>query len=167
MQSKLWGLVCILPLAVVTHGCGETTSDDVQQSQQEVMLKEGTAQVPLPAITTFRERRLMKMILEDRDNANLITYVYLQSEMTGKLLYLGTAVGYGIPAATQYTNPQKAEYFTTGGMVNLPQADPNGLFSPASAEGTWLMMKDPKSKDVRPVYFEPRIVVSPFQLPTE
>jgi hypothetical protein len=48
----------------------------------------------------------------------------------------------------------------------LPQADPNGLFSPASAEGTWILMKDPNGKEVKPVYIEPRIIVSPFKLKT-
>lgn len=46
----------------------------------------------------------------------------------------------------------------------LPQADPNGLFSPASAEGTWILLKDPHGSDVKPVYVEPRVIVSPFKL---
>jgi hypothetical protein len=49
----------------------------------------------------------------------------------------------------------------------LPQADPNGLFSPASAEGTWVLLKDPNGKETRPVYIEPRIIVSPFKLNTD
>jgi hypothetical protein len=49
-------------------------------------------------------------------------------------------------------------------VVALPQADPNGLFSPTSAEGTWVMCKDPKGGEVKPVYIEPRIVVSPFKM---
>ena len=49
----------------------------------------------------------------------------------------------------------------------LAQADPNGLFSPGSAEGTWIMCKDPKGPDVRPVYVEPRVIVSPFPLPAD
>lgn len=35
---------------------------------------------------------------------------------------------------------------------------------PDSAEGTWLLMVDPRSEKARPVYFEPRVVVSPFPL---
>jgi len=98
-----------------------------------------------------------------------VTYTYLYAEQTGKLTYLGETIGYGIPYATQFTNPQKTVY--TGGAggayATLPQADPNGLFSPASAEGTWILMKDPDGPDVRPVYVEPRIVVSPFKLKIE
>ena len=104
------------------------------------------------------------MILELRDQENLLCYCYLQSEMTGKLHFVGKCVGYGIPYATEYTNPMKA--FTMAGptAVTTPQADPNGLFMPSSAEGTWVMLLDPEGKP-HPVYFEPKVVVSPFPLP--
>ena len=46
----------------------------------------------------------------------------------------------------------------------MPQADPNGLFSPESAEGTWVLCSDPSGNgETRPVYVEPRIIVSPFK----
>ncbi len=35
---------------------------------------------------------------------------------------------------------------------------------PSSAEGTWVSLKDPNSDDVKVVYIEPRVVVSPFKL---
>ena len=46
----------------------------------------------------------------------------------------------------------------------MPQADPNGLFMPNSADGTWLMMINPKTGDVHPTYCEPRVLVSAFPL---
>lgn len=46
----------------------------------------------------------------------------------------------------------------------MAQADPNGLFMPDAAEGTWILLKDPNGTEVKPVYVEPRIVVSPFKL---
>ena len=49
----------------------------------------------------------------------------------------------------------------------LPQADPNGLFSPASADGTWVLCADPKGGKARPVLVEPRAVFSPFRLEEE
>jgi hypothetical protein len=63
----------------------------------------------------------------------------------------------------QFTNPQKVGRFRDQPYV-LPQADPNGLFSPASAEGTWVFCKDPGGTVVKPVYTEPRIIVSQFEL---
>jgi len=145
-------------------GCDTQSSDSIQQQQQEQMLREGTSQVGMPAIHNFRERKMLKDILELRDQDGLVTYTYLFSEQTGHLKFLGQTIGYGIPYATQYTNPQKMEHPATGIFATLPQADPNGLFSPASAEGTWILMKDPDGPDVKPIYIEPRIVVSPFKL---
>jgi len=160
-------------------GCNSTpTSDDVQQSQQEALLKEGTSQTGMPAIKNFRERKLLKDILELRDQTGLITYTYIENEMprvapgktalAGKLTYLGETIGYGIPYATEYTNPQKVAYTSTNvGVAVLPQADPNGLFSPVSAEGTWVLLKNPNGTDTKPFYCEPRICVSPFKLPSD
>lgn len=157
-------LIAILFIACTAEDCDSKSSDQIQKEQQERMLQEGTSQVGMPAIKNFRERKLLKDILELRDQNGLVTYTYLFSEQTGKLIYLGETVGYGIPYATQFTNPEKVAYDTAHGYAVLPQADPNGLFSPASAEGTWVLLRDPNGKDVRPVYIEPRIVVSPFKL---
>jgi hypothetical protein len=95
----------------------------------------------------------------------LVTYTYLWNEFNGKLVFLCNSVGYGIPYATQYTSPQKEAGYYEHGQYALPQADPNGLFSPAAAEGTWVMCADPANKNgTKPVYIEPRVVVSPFKL---
>lgn len=164
LTSLLLGLLC--SFAFMFSACdNKPSSDDIQRQQQERMLQEGTSQVGMPAIKNFRERKLLKDILELRDQTGLVTYTYLFSEQTGKLIFLGETVGYGIPYATQFTNPQKLEWYTNRGSATLPQADPNGLFSPASAEGTWVLLKDPNGKDVKPVYVEPRIIVSPFKFP--
>lgn len=166
-------------------GCGKKdTADDIQRQQQEVLLKEGTSQTGMPAIKNFRERKLLKDILELRDEMDLVTYTYLENvtptvipgytALGGKLTYLGQTVGYGIPYATQYTNPMKIEYRSDSGSrvssdTVLPNADPNGLFSPGSAEGTWVMMRDPSraDSDVKAIYVEPRTIALPFKLPMD
>jgi hypothetical protein len=58
---------------------------------------------------------------------------------------------------------QSFEAYSTGN-VTLPQPEPNGLFMPAAADGTWVMCLDPKDKAVKPVFVEPRVIVSPFPL---
>ncbi len=157
----------ILLLAIFCASCSRnSSSDDVQRQQQEKLLAEGTAQTGMPAIKNFRERKMLKDILELRDQNGLTTYTYLYNEMQGKLVFFGETIGYGIPYATEYTSPEKDAYYTTSSTVHitLPQADPNGLFAPSSAEGTWVLLKNPNGKDVQPVYVEPRIIVSPFRL---
>lgn len=165
--TKHWFIaLALLPFLTGMDDCNPpSSSDDVQQKQQERLLQEGTSQLGMPAIKNFRERRLLKMILELRDQNDMSTFTYLWSDYQGKWVFFCNSIGYGIPYATQFTNPQKVDATNTHYAITLPQADPNGLFSPASAEGTWVMCKDPKGPDVKPVYVEPRSIVSPFELP--
>lgn len=161
-------LPCVVLLMGAQNGCdGQPSSDDVQRQQQERILQEGTSQVGMPAIKNFREKKILKDIYELRDQEGLTTYTYLFNELNGKLVFLGESIGYGIPAATQFTNPQKVQGSDYRALVAIAQADPNGLFSPASAEGTWVLLKNPNGKEVKPIYVEPRIVVSPFKLSTD
>jgi len=169
MNSRV-GIACLVVLAVLGlmgDDCDnhEKSSDGVQQTQQEKLLAEGTSQIGMPAIKNFRERKLMKDIIELRDQEGLSTYTYVWSDFKGTWIFFCNSIGYGIPYAAQFTNPQKIVYHHCNCDHSvLAQADPNGLFSPASAEGTWIMCKDPKGDKVMPVYVEPRLIVSPFEL---
>ena len=155
----------VLLTALLLVACdGTPSSDEVQQDQQEKILKEGTAQTGMPSITTFRERRMMKEILEKRDQASFTTYTYLDPTFTGRLMFLCNSIGYPIPYATQYTNPQKIGWYN-GHSWTLPQADPNGLFSPSAADGTWIVCQNPaKPSETGAVYSEPKLITSPFPL---
>lgn len=144
--------------------CGtDNTYDDNQQEKTEKVMQEADAQIGLPNIVNFQQKKLFKMILEECDKEDLVCYVYLHSQYTGKLVFIGKCIGYGIPFSAQFTNPDKLVWRTRGGWHNLPQADPNGLFMPTSSSATWLMMLDKDNKP-RVVYLEPEIVVSPFEL---
>ena len=153
----IFGLGCLL-----FSGCLEDSADITMKKQTEQAMQEANAQIGMPAIKNFQERKLAKMIFELRDKEDLICYVYLKSDYTGKLIFLGKCIGFGLPYSVQYTNPMKKGSYHNS--TALPQADPNGLFMPEGLSATWLMMIDPKTKKARPVYIEPEIVVSPFPL---
>jgi hypothetical protein len=154
-------LAAVAALSILAACDLEESSNEKQSDQQERMLQEGTSQVGMPGIKNFRERKLLKDIYELRDQDGLVTYTYLYNEMQGKLVFFCNSVGYGIPYSTQFTAGEHVEWYS-GHPATLPQAEPNGLFSPASAEGTWVMCSD--GDKTRPVYVEPRVVVSPFKL---
>lgn len=171
---RVLGLLAVVITAVLLWGCEDVrpqNSDTKQADQQEKILAQGTATIGMPAITNFRERKLLKMILELRDNEKYITWTYTRNDMTGKFNFLGKSIGYPLPYSTQFTNPQKVEeYYRSSSsaytVTTLPQADPNGLFSPSSAEGTWVMLIDPKDPShVAPVYCEPKVTTFPWRLP--
>ncbi len=144
----------------------QPSSDQMQRQAQEAISKQSNMIVGMPAIVNFQEKRILKDIYELRDKA-ITTYTYTQ-DMNGKLHKICDSVGYGISGATQFTNPMKViDACPSGGKYcfqEIPQADPNGLFSPAFDEGTWVMCKDPHSNKVMPVRIEPRTITSPFPL---
>lgn len=166
-KAVLLSVALLLSLAA----CGpmaNPSSDKIQTKQQDVLLQEATSQVGMPAIKNFRERKLLKQLLEMRDQEGLITYTYTFAEASGELTFLCNSIGYGLPYATQFTNPEKVSERSSYGIATIPQADPNGLFSPASADGTWVLCLDPNDTTgtgkTLPIYSEPKLVVSPFKL---
>lgn len=159
----------LLLLIAMLPACDERkqSADAIQAKKTAESMAEAERQIGMPAVTNYQERRLAKMIFELRDQEDLTTYAYIVNHMTGKLVFLGECIGYGLPYSVQYTNPERSVYRSGYGFItNLPQADPNGLFMPSGLSATWLMIKDPKTGDARPVYVEPEILVSPFRLDT-
>lgn len=146
--------------------CGSSapTSDTIQQQRQEKITRDAIESVGMPAIHNYRELRMAKEIQELRDRHDVVSYTYLYAEASGKLTFLCESSGYGLPYSTQFTSPQKiAASGHQYGYAILPQAEPNGLFSPQSSEGTWVMCKDPNGPDVKPVYVEAKVITSPWK----
>lgn len=167
MDKKTIALIACAAVSLV--GCVEKTqtTDQKQAESQARSLEQANSQIGMPAITNFAERRMMKDLYERRDKP-FPTHTYIHNERQGCLDYLGASVGYGLPYAAQYTSPTRVEDVARNSShyqyEQVPQAEPNGLFMPDSAEGTWVMLKDPNGDDVQPVYVEPRVIVSPFRL---
>lgn len=143
-------------------GCQPETNDSIQQERTDRIIGEAVNAVGLPSIKNLREYRLLKDIYERRDQAGFVTYTYL-ADLYGHNVFFCQSIGYPIPYSAQLTNPQKPIY-STHGNITLSQAEPNGLFTPPSAEGSWVVCKDPNSKNTGVVYVEPRVITSPFPL---
>jgi hypothetical protein len=158
MQKRLF--VTLIFVGTVLVGCQPPSSDQVQAHQQEQMVQESNAQVGMPGVTNFTEKKMVKMLYELRDQ-KISTYTYVP-DMQGRLWHLCDSVGFGLPYGVQYSNPEKHRY-DAGGAYNIPQAEPNGLFMPPTAEGTWVMCVAPGGK-IDPIYVESRTVVSTRRL---
>lgn len=143
--------------------CPEDTNADKKMAQaQQASLAEAHSQVGMPAITNFQEKRMLKLVYELRDQT-IATHTYIVNSYSGCLVYLGQSMGYGIPYAAQYSAPEVViQHSTASG--NSPQAEPNGLFMPSSAAGTWVNMLNPETKESTVVYIEPEAIVSPYRL---
>ena len=102
---------------------------------------------------------MLKRILEIRDQViNTTTYIV---DMNGHPHKICDSIGYGFPLSIQFTNPAQNPRAT----VVISQAEPNGLFTSPTSEGTWISCVDPANKhNMQVVYVEPRVIVSPFPL---
>jgi len=147
-------------------GCGDSspTSDQTQRDQQEHLSQQSNQQLGMPGITNFTEKKILKRLYEMRDQ-NIATYSYIV-DMNGKLHHVCDSYGYGLPYSAQYSNPEKHVYDSQYNSFNLPQSEPNGIFMPSSAEGTWIICASTKGQ-FTPMYVEPRVIVSPFRLNAE
>jgi len=170
-MKKLLALLLFASMIIFT-GCEPTVAASSAKQQEarktEQLMKEMNASVGMPSITNYQEKRWAKMIFELRDKSDLVTYAYIV-DMNGNLHFLGKCIGYGLPYSVQYTAPQVVGAVDGGqyGAMNpyvLPQADPNGLYMPEGLSATWLMMEDPDTGEIKPVYIEQEILVSPFKL---
>jgi len=174
-MKRLLILVIILSFAIFNCAeVSEKSADLLQKEQTDVALSEAQRQIGMPNITNFQQKKMMKWIFELADDEDLITYTYIIAQMTGKLVFVGKSIGYGVPFSAQFTNPEKIVegdkqigYDLAGKaqhLMQLPQADPNGLFMPTSSSATWVIMIDPNTGEPRPQYWEPELVISPFPL---
>ena len=147
----------------------QPTTDQVMNSKQEQMSAELNARTGMPAVNNAAMKSQLKSIIEECDRQDLICYCYIVAEFSGELKFMGKCIGYGMPYSTQFTSPSKVQNANDHGgytSVVIPQADPDGLFKPASADGTWVMLINPKdtTRKAHPVFFEPKVIISPFPL---
>jgi hypothetical protein len=174
MKTSTWrwmltGIVLAFVLIVFFQSCAsyDPTTEQVQAKQSAQIFKEMQAQLGLPNITQFTQKKTLKMIQELCDQEKLITHTYLYNALEGRVgQYLGRSLGYGIPFSAQYTSPDKLVRADVGqytGTQVVNQADPNGLYMPTSSSATWIILLDKENKP-RVIYCEPQIIVSPIKL---
>ena len=156
-------LLCAAMSVTLLTGCDENDSTAKETQSQEQMSNQAINSIGLPGIANWTTKKTLKAILERCDQTHLVMYAYTQSEMSGKFIFIGKCIGYPIPYSTQYTNPMKIERSSSAGYGIIPQADPDGVYRPASADGTWVQLMDDEG-NVNVVYIEPKITVSPFPL---
>lgn len=152
-------------LSVTLFGClGEPSTDQEQSVANEEMISEANRQVGMPAIVNFTERKLQREIMELRDRADLITYLYTIN-LDGQFIYIGTGIGFGLPESVQFTNPQYAARVYSGTYVALPQADPTGLYMPDNLSGTWYPLINEETGDTELIRMESTMTVTQSKLP--
>mgnify|MGYP007069468140 CR=1 FL=1 len=169
-MKRVKGLVLIMVMLLVGGifvGCEEVSNSTTQEkAYQEKLVSQANKKLGMPEITNFFEKSMAKEIFELRDDSKLICYLYTVSEMSGKYVYIGKCMGYGLSYSTQYTNPDKIErYAEVGETQVIAQADPNGLYSGDGLSATWVYMINEDTGKPQITYMEPEVIVSQAKLP--
>lgn len=172
-MKVLAGLTVALSISMVAlTGCQLDNTPDANYKEMEYqkqLMDQSSTKVGNPEITEYFEKKLAKEIFELRDKSDLVCYAYTHNDMSGKYVFLGRTMGYGLPYSTQYTNPQKFIDDPNGdmtvGSVVIPQAEPNGLYSSDGLSATWLWLIDEETGKPNISYIEQGIFVSQHKLP--
>ena len=155
-MNKRFTLAClpVVALCCMADSCDNQPS--ARSKEASIVEKQNQIYVatqPPPVFDWSLERHLLTELYKARNNA-VATYSYVRNQYTGKVMSSCPSVGFPISAATQLTNPQMiaAKEYQTG-VLALPQAEPNGLFTPAESRGTYVMCLNKDGK-VTPRYYE-------------
>ena len=168
MKKKLLavGVIGVL-MASMLVGCTESTSSK-ENSYTEETKNQILDMYGMPNISNGYEYAQLKDIYELRDDPNLVCHWYTKNDMSGKWVYQGTCIGYGIPYTTSMTAPESYQRIKTSAGVCrevLPLAEPNGLYASPSTSATWILTTD-KEGNITPTYVESEITVSQSKLDT-
>jgi len=132
----------------------------MEQHSQNLQMEQFLRNQPVPSIDFSLERHILIQLYTARQRATN-TFSVVQSAYTGKVLWSCPSIGFPIPYATQLTNPNQVQWKSGAheyASAVLAQQEPNGLFSPASADGTWVPCVDERGK-ITPVYEEKKVTV--------
>lgn len=146
-------IVCIACLSACTS---ESAYRDKEYSEQ--MKAQIADAVGYPDLANFFEYAQLKEIYELRDDPKLVCYWYTKCEYTGKWVYEGQCIGYGIPYSASITSPDMVYYNSSGTVVS--QAEPNGIYTNGmSTSATWILSIGADGH-ITPEYVEQEIRVS-------
>lgn len=176
MRNLEFNLFTILFFFMLFSGCdGLTTgAKDANIRDQETdlvnnMQTRKNATVRDPNLTDFRPADMFARTMEEQDKG-VMAFAYIMSPMQGKFFFVCKAAAFPYPGGTQYTSPEVVKRLYQGG-VTLPQADPNGLFTPATADATitpcWAQRDDINNpgNQYEAIYTEDKVNVFPGPLP--
>lgn len=163
---KKFKIVAIVLCAVLMTGILAGCMYESEETQYTDQLKDQISDMyGYPNVSNFFEYSQLKEIYEMRDNPNLVCYWYTKNDMSGKWIYQGTCVGYGIPYSASITAPESVQkYSKHDDWQILPLAEPNGLYTDGlSTSATWILTTDANG-NISPTYVESEITISQVKM---
>lgn len=175
---NLTHILSVLLIAFILIGCDDTPSQDKELRKQETaaindLQQRKNSVVDIPNLTDFRPADMFARTMEEQDKG-VQAYAYMLSPYSEKFFFVCVAAAFPYPGGTQFTAPSITKTLDDGTGVagwTVPQADPNGLYTPETAAATilpcWANEHDVNNtgNKFESTYFEDNIVVLPGPLP--
>lgn len=158
-------LLFIALMSCLMSGCYQSTKETQYTNDLKNQISD---MYGYPDVSNFFEYSQLKEIYEMRDNPNLICYWYTKNDMTGKWIYQGTCIGYGIPYSASITAPESYQKALENvhDFEILPLPEPNGLYTDGlSTSATWILTTDAEG-NIAPTYVESEITISQYKMDT-
>ena len=166
MKKKLLvaGVIGVL-MASMLAGCSDMSSTSSAEKEYTAEIKQQIFDMyGMPNISNGYEYAQLKEIYELRDDPNLICYWYTKNDMTGKFVYQGKCVGYGIPYSASLTAPEVPDYASYEDNAVLMQSEPNGIYTNGvTSSATWILTVDEEG-NIKPTYVESEITVTQVKM---
>ena len=148
-------LVVLLAASILT-GC-EQSSQEIETDQQEKGVAAIVQNQPVPDLGGYSLERANLIRIMILRNQKIATYSYFFT-ITGTIIEVCPSQGFPFPYGTQLTAPEVYRY--TG--VTVPQAEINSLYSPQSADASWVLCV--VDGIAVPTYFEEKIEAFPYRI---
>ena len=142
--------------ASILTGC-EQSSQEIETDQQEKGVAAIVQNQPVPDLGGYSLERANLIRIMILRNQKIATYSYFFT-ITGTIIEVCPSQGFPFPYATQLTAPEVYRY--TG--VTVPQAEINSLYSPQSADASWVLCV--VDGIAVPTYFEEKIEAFPYRI---
>ena len=166
MKKKLLtvGVIGVLMVSMLV-GCSDVSSTSSAEKEYTAEIKKQIFDMyGMPNISNGYEYAQLKEIYELRDDPNLICYWYTKNDMTGKFVYQGKCVGYGIPYSASLTAPEVPDYYSYEDNAVLMQAEPNGIYTNGvTSSATWILTVNEEG-NIKPTYVENEITVTQVKM---
>lgn len=160
----LVAIVVIIPFLLIGSsltGCSQS-AQSIETQQRQSDLKNIIQNQPVPNLNGYSLERDIVIQIVNARNSRLPTHTYYYNDFTGKVIKVCDSIGLPIPYSTQLTAPE-AEVLSGGHYTNLPQPEPNSLYSPDSAEATIVACVGADGTII-PTYWEPRVFALPYEI---
>ena len=162
--KKFFSVAMILCLIFVFFGCEDSSSASKDKQYTEEVKNQVLDTVGYPNLAHYFEASQLKEIYELRDDPKLVCYWYTKNDLTGRWVYEGKCIGYGIPYSASYTAPETTKYDGYYDSAVIPQSEPNGIYTNGmSTSATWILAID-EGGNIVPEYVESAIRVSQYKI---